>query len=46
MDALIRTIKLLFSNKKLYAQGLKRNIGDVSAKRRTLFDVFNRVLTL
>jgi hypothetical protein len=42
-DALIRTIKLITN---LHSKGLERSIGDVGAKKKTLFDVFNRVLAL
>jgi hypothetical protein len=46
MDALIRTIKLIFLITNLHSKGLEKNTGDFGAKNRTLFDVFNRVLAL
>jgi len=44
MDALIKTIKLILLIINLHSKGLERSIGDVGAKNRTLFDVFNRGL--
>jgi hypothetical protein len=43
---LIRTIKLILLIKNIHSKGLKRSIGNAGAKKRTLFDVFNRVLAL
>jgi hypothetical protein len=40
---LIRTILLIT---KSHSQGLERSIGDVGERNRTLFDVFDNVLTL
>ncbi len=40
MDALIRTIKLILLIPTLHSKGLEKNIGDLSAKKKTLFDVF------
>jgi hypothetical protein len=39
-------IKLLFLIIKLQSKGLERSMGDVGAKNKTIFDVFNRVLAL
>jgi hypothetical protein len=46
MDALIKTIKLIFLITKLHSKGLERSIKDVRAKKKKIFDVFNRVLAL
>jgi hypothetical protein len=43
---LIKTIKLILLITNLHSKGLERNIGDVGAKIKTLFDVFNKVLAL
>ncbi len=43
---LIRIIKLILLIKNLRSKGLERSIRDVGAKNMTLFNVFNRVLTL
>jgi len=43
---IIWKIKLIFLIIKLHSKGLERNIGDVGAKKKPLFDVFNRVLVL
>jgi len=45
-DALIRIIKLILLIKNLNHKGLERSIGDVGAKKKTLFNVFNKVLVL
>jgi hypothetical protein len=46
MDALIRTIKLIFKITNLHSKGLKISIKDVGVKNRTSFEVFNRVLAV
>jgi len=43
---LIRIIKLILLITNLHSKGLERNIKDMGAKNRTLFDVFNKVLAL
>jgi hypothetical protein len=43
IDVLIRITKLVSLIKILHSKGLERRIGDVGAKKRTLFDVFNKV---
>jgi hypothetical protein len=43
---LIKTIKIISVITNLHSKGLERSIGDVGAKNKTIFDVFNRVLTL
>jgi hypothetical protein len=43
---LIRTIKLILLITKLHSKGLERSIRNVVAKKKTLFDVFNRFLAL
>jgi hypothetical protein len=43
---LIRITKLILLIKNLLSKGLERSIRDIGAKKRTLFDVFNRVLAL
>jgi hypothetical protein len=43
---LIKTIKIILVITNLHSKGLERSIGDVGAKNKTIFDVFNRVLTL
>jgi hypothetical protein len=46
IDVLIRIIKLILLITNLHSKGLERNIKDMGAKNRTLFDVFNKVLAL
>jgi hypothetical protein len=46
MDVLIRTTKIILLIKNSHSKGLERSMGDAGAKKWTLFDVFNRVLTL
>jgi hypothetical protein len=43
---LIKTIKIISLITNLHSKGLERSMGDVGAKTKTIFDVFNRVLTL
>jgi hypothetical protein len=46
MDALIRTIKSILLITILHSKGLERGMRDLGAKKKTLFNVFNRVLAL
>jgi hypothetical protein len=46
MNTLIRIIKLILLITNLHSKGLERNIRDMGAKNKTLFDIFNKVLTL
>ncbi len=46
MNALIKIIKLILVITKLHSKGLGRSIGGVGVKKKTLFDVFNRVLAI
>jgi hypothetical protein len=46
MYALVRTTKLILLIKNLPCKGLERSIGNMGAKKRTLFYVFNKVLAL
>jgi hypothetical protein len=41
-----RTIKLILLITNLHSKGLERSIRDVGAQKKTLFDVFNKVLAL
>jgi hypothetical protein len=43
---LTRTIKLILLIANLHSKGLERNIGDVGAKKKIVFDVFNKVSAL
>jgi hypothetical protein len=42
----IKITKLILLIVNLPSKGLERGIGDMGAKTKTLFDVFNKVLTL
>jgi hypothetical protein len=46
MDTLIRTIKSILLIINLHSKGLESGIRDVGAKKKTLFNVLNRVLAL
>jgi hypothetical protein len=39
MDALIKTIQLIFLITNLHSKGLERSIGNMGVKNGTLFDV-------
>jgi hypothetical protein len=46
MDVLRMITKIILLITNLHSKGLERSMGDAGEKKRTLFDVFNRVLTL
>ncbi len=43
--ASINTIKLVLLITNLHSKDLERSKGDMGAKKKTLFDIFNRALT-